>query len=113
MGQRAPPPLPVEREEGWQAWLREFDLWDPTHTEQRAYKRYLTFSRIRFGAAPREVWAKLFRDLLEFETSLVFGPGHIGLVDLPFSFRMLDERPIRERPIAYPRGERAWLHRYC
>ena len=59
------------------------------------------------------MWDNLFRDLLEFEESLVFGTGHIGLVDMPFSFRVLDDRPIRERPIPYPRQERAWLHRYC
>ena len=46
---------------------------------------------------------KLFQDLLEFEGSLVFGMGHIGLVDMPFSFRILDNRPIREQPIPYPR----------
>ena len=83
----------------------EFDLWDTMHTEQQAYRHYLTFLHIQFGAIPREVLDKLFWDLLEFEPLLVFGPGHIGLVDMPFSFHILDECPIRERPIAYPGGE--------
>ena len=103
----------MEREEGWQAWLREFDLWDPTQTEQWVHRRYLTFSCIHLGATPREVWAKLFRDLLEFEPSLVFGPGSIRLVDMPFSFHVVDKCPIREHLIAYPKGEQAWLHCYC
>ena len=103
----------MEWEEGCQAWLREFDLWDPTHTEQWAHRRYLTFSHIQFSTTPREVWAKLVRDLLEFEPSLVFGPGRIGLVDMPFSFRIFAECPIREHPIAYPKGKQAWLHCYC
>ena len=59
------------------------------------------------------MWGKLFRDLLEFEEFLVFGTGHIGLVDMPFSFHILDDRPTRERPIPYPRREQAWLHCYC
>ena len=59
------------------------------------------------------MWAKLFYDLLEFESALVFGSGHIGLVDMPFSFRVLDERPIRETAIPYPKQERAWLRQYC
>ena len=107
------PPLPPDREEGWEAWLREFDLWDDTHTEERAYRRYLTFSRVKFGAAPRDVWPKLFGDLLEFESSLVFGSGHIGLVNMPFNFRVTDPRPIRETAIPYPKAERAWLRQYC
>ena len=102
-GRREEPPLPPDREDGWRDWLREFGLWDDTHTEQQAYKRYLTFSRIKFGAAPREMWAKLFYDLLEFESALVFGSGHIGLVDMPFSFRVLDERPIHKTAIPYPK----------
>ena len=59
------------------------------------------------------MWGKLFRDALEFKASLVFGMGYIGLVDMPFSFRVLDDRPIWERPIPYPRQEWAWLHCYC
>ena len=59
------------------------------------------------------MWAKLFHDLLEFESALVFGSGHIGLVDMPFSFRVLDERLICETAIPYPKRERAWLHQYC
>ena len=59
------------------------------------------------------MWAKLFHDLLEFESALVFGSGHIGLVNMPFSFRVLDERPICETAIPYPKQERAWLHQYC
>ena len=77
------------------------------HTEQWVYRRYLTFSHNQFGAGLQEVWAKLFRDLLEFKPALVFGPGHIGLVDMPFSFHVLDKCPIHECPIAYPREERA------
>ena len=59
------------------------------------------------------MWTKLFHDLLEFESALVFGSGHIGLVDMPFSFRVLDECPIRETAIPYPKCERAWLCQYC
>ena len=55
------------------------------------------------------MWGKLLRDLLEFEESLVFGMGHIGLVDMPFNFRILDDHPIREWPIPYPQWEWAWL----
>ena len=54
------PPLPPDREEGWETWLRELGLWDDTHTEERAYCQYLTFSCVKFGAAPQEVWPKLF-----------------------------------------------------
>ena len=32
---------------------------------------------------------------------------------MPFSFRVLDERPIREMAIPYPKQERAWLRQYC
>ena len=63
----------------------------------------MTFTRIKFGAAPREMWDKLFYDLLEFESALVFGSGHIGLVDMLFSFRVLDECPIPETAIPYPK----------
>ena len=49
------------------------------------------------------MWAKLFHDLLEFESALVFGSGHIGLVDMLFGFRVLDERPIHETAIPYPK----------
>ena len=55
----------------------------------------------------------MYSDLLEFESSLVFGSGHVGRVDMPFTFRVLDERPIREKAIPYPKAEREWLHRYC
>ena len=93
----------MEREEGWSELLQEFGLWDPMHTEAQAYRRYFTFSRIKFGAAPWEMWGKLFWDLLKFEGSLVLGTGHIGLVDMLFSFRVLVDRPIWERPILYPK----------
>ena len=89
----------MEREEGWSEWLWEFGLWDPTHTEAQAYRRYLTFLHIKFWAAPQVMWGELFRDLMEFEGSLAFGMGHIGLVDMPFSFHILDNCPIWERLI--------------
>ena len=107
------PPLPPNRKEGWEAWLQEFGLWDDTDTYERVYHRYLTFSQVKFGAAPREVWPKLFRDLLEFDSSLVFGSGHIGLVNMPFNLHVTNPRPICETAIPYPRAEWAWLRQYC
>ena len=52
----------------------------------------------------RELWPKLLRDLLEFESSLVFGSGHIGLVNMPFNFRVTDPRPIRENRHSASKG---------
>ena len=75
-------------------------------SEEAAYRRYLTFSRITFDAAPKELWPRLYADLLEFEDSLVFGSGHIGWVDIPVTFKDLDDRPTWEKTIPCPRAER-------
>ena len=73
--------------------------------EEAAYCRYLTFSSVTFDAALKELWPCLYADLLEFENSLVFGSGHIGWVHIQFTFKVLDDRPIREKAIPYPRVE--------
>ena len=74
-------------------------------SKEAAYHRYLTFSRVTFNAAPKELWPRLYADLLKFEDSLVFGSSHIGRVDIPFTFKVLDDRPIREKVTPYPRAE--------
>ena len=42
-------------------------IWDEGMTEEAAQKRYARFEGTEFGVAPKEVWGKLRRDLLEFE----------------------------------------------
>ena len=79
-------------------------------SKEAAYHRYLTFSRVTFNAAPKELWPRLYADLLEFEDTLVFGLGHIGQVNVPFTFKVLDDRPIWEKAIPYPRAKCLWIH---
>ena len=74
-------------------------------SEEAAYHRYLKFSRVAFEDTPKELWRHLYADLLKFEDSLVFGSGHIGWVDIPFTFKVLDYRPIWEKGTPYPRAE--------
>ena len=111
---RAIPPLPPDREDGWEEWLARHRLRDPGHDEATAYRRYLTFSRLRFEVVPEHEWHRYFADLLEFEDKLVFGSGHIGLVaEFPFTFHVHDARPIRARPQQFGKEQRAWLREYC
>ena len=79
-------------------------------SEEAAYRRYLTFSRVMFDVARKELWPCLYAVQLEFEDSLVFGSGYVGRVDIPLTFKVLDDRPIREKAIPYPRAEHLWLH---
>ena len=75
-------------------------------SEEAAHHRYLTFSRVMFDAALKDLWPRMYADLIEFEGLLVFGSGCIGRVDILFTFKVLDDRPIREKAIPYPRAKR-------
>ena len=100
---RPKPPEPVvEKEEGWQTWLADHGILDESMEEERAYRRYLLFKDVKFGIVPCSEWWKYFRDLVQFEESLVDGEtiGYVGLA--PFKFEVMDKTPFRQKPIAYP-----------
>lgn len=55
---------------------------------------------------PEEERGPYYRDLLPLERGLVFGDA-IGLVEeFEFKFKVLDDTPIRQRPIGYSQEER-------
>ena len=55
---------------------------------------------------PEEERGPYYRDLLPLERGLVFGDA-IGLVEgFEFKFKVLDDTPIRQRPIGYRQEER-------
>ena len=80
-------------EEGWEAWLHEQRMWDPSKTRHELYTRYRKFSRITFEVIPRSDWWQFYRDLLPMENGFAYGEA-IGHVDYPFEFEVTDARPI-------------------
>lgn len=54
----------------------------------------------------------MLHDLIPLEKGLVFGDA-IGRVDeFPFTFKVEDATPIRQRAIPYSKVERAWINDY-
>lgn len=69
----------VEKEEGWQVWLHNMELWDPCLGEDKLYVRYKCFKDIQVGVVSEEFKRRMFRDLLTLEKGLVYGDA-IGKV---------------------------------
>ena len=66
-----------DKEEGWQEWLKEMDLWEDALSEDQLYLRYRRFRMVKFGISTK--YAKEFmHDLLIIEDFLVWGSS-IGL----------------------------------
>ena len=40
---------PYEKEDGWESWLQENNLWEDQLTEDQLYLRYLRFKMVKFG----------------------------------------------------------------
>ena len=69
-------------EEGWESWLYEQHMWDPTKSFQALYIHYRKFSGITFDAIPRAEWWRFYWDLLPMEDAFTYGET-IGHVDFP------------------------------
>ena len=104
--------LEGEWEEGWEEWLHRYELYDATLSRDALYIRYLRLSPVTFGVVPRSEWGPFLRDLVVMEPSLVWGEV-IGCAEkFPFRLQVEDQRPLRQKPIVYPRAEREWIARY-
>lgn len=100
------------RDDGWREFLGENGLWDERLGEWRLYQRYLWLHKLEFPAAPKEMWPRLYQDLLRVEAGLVYGDA-IGLVaEHPFRFTVEDGTPIRQKPRPLPARERQWVREY-
>ena len=89
--------------------MQRFGLWGDDLGEDGNYLRYQQFSKLDLGVVPLEDKGRYYQDLLPLERGLVFGDA-IGRVDeFKFRFTVLDNSPIRQRPIAYAHDEREWI----
>jgi hypothetical protein len=50
--------------------------------------------------------------LLQFERGLVFGDAIGEVTEFEFRPEVLDDTPIRQKPIPYATKERAWINQY-
>ena len=61
---------------------------------------------------PEDERGPYYRDLLPLERGLVFGDAIGTVKEFPFRFRVVDDTPIRQRPIGYSHEERQWIREY-
>lgn len=74
--------------------------------------RYLKLNKLTFEAVPNKEWYKYFWELLLYEPALVFGDS-IGLCEeFPFDFKVLDENPLKMKPMPLARQERDWVRKH-
>ena len=83
--------------------MERYQLDDPHLDIVAAKRRYEKYHTVKFGMAPEAEWPRLFRELLEFDCMLVDRPT-VGCVSkYPFAFEVIDPKPIRAKPIVYPK----------
>lgn len=100
------------KDENWVEFLEFYNMWDERLPEDELYLRYQKFSVVEFPEAPDHLWKGYFADLLQFERGLVFGDAIGEVTDFEFRPDVVNEQPIREKPIPYARHEREWIRGY-
>lgn len=85
----------LEKEPGWEDWVRRFGLWEDARGIDGNYLRYQQFSKLDLGVVPLEDRGRYYRDLLPLERGLVFGDAIGWVEEFKFRFTVLDDTPIR------------------
>lgn len=101
-----------EKDKGWQEWLKRWDIYDENSDQNAMYLRYMKLKDITFPLMPKEHWSGLFKDLVSLESGLVFGDAIGKCTILPFSFKVTNDDPVRNKPIMYPKKERQWINEH-
>ncbi|MEM7475099.1 MAG: hypothetical protein AAF483_08915, partial [Planctomycetota bacterium] len=70
-----------------------YGILDKALDADTAYTRYLKFRGVQFPAVPEGDWHHYFCDLVQLEHCFVIGDALGHVVDYPFSFEVVDERP--------------------